>query len=78
MKKQSQNKPNWRKAQNERKRLFYKELQKYLPCRAPKNKPKTNPIPKKPRNERKLVFDKGLRESAAGSGGPEASGRSVT
>ena len=51
--------------------ILTKDYENICPCGAAKNKPKTNPISRKPKNECKIIVGKGLRESAP----PEPSGK---
>ena len=44
--------------------ILTKDYENICPCGAPKNKPKTNPISSEPKNERKLITNRGLSESA--------------
>ena len=44
--------------------IVTKYYENIYPCAAPKNKPKTNPISQEPRNERKLIVNKGLSKPA--------------
>jgi len=77
MKKQTQFKPNFCKAQNERKRFFTKDYENETAFRLRKNKPNSNPVLsavewanfKPPRNEpKKLKRKRGPQELFCGSG----------